>query len=118
MVVLPSRPTVFFDVDNTLLFAINELPKKFCIPKDDVVDLHGRKFVKHNTHIETLKDFYARGTQIVIWSANGGEWASIATRLLGLETYVSLCIGKPTWYFDDKTANEFLPENIRTYKNL
>lgn len=123
MIVLPCDQLVFFDVDDTLVV---------WSPTKEQLDKHGidikcpggyvlldgelvqsgpwtERFVPHRKHMEQLKKHKARGHTIVVWSAGGWDWAQVAVKALGLEPYVDLVISKPTWSYDDKKPEEFMP---------
>lgn len=53
-----------------------------------------------------------RGYGIVVWSANGKEWAEKVVRRLGLEKYVDLIMTKPHKYLDDKPVSDWMPCQI------
>ena len=108
MKVLTGTKTVYFDVDNTLVFSAKECPSFL----GDTVVIGCRQWVVHEEHRELIYDFKARGHTVVVWSAGGAEWAASVVRALGIEDEVDLCISKPDWYFDDKAAGEWI---IRHY---
>lgn len=62
----------------------------------------------HRKHIEELKKHKMRGHTVIVWSAGGWEWAEAVVRALKLEKYVDLVLEKPTWYYDDLPAQEFM----------
>jgi predicted HAD superfamily phosphohydrolase YqeG len=70
----------------------------------------------NETHIKLIKEHKLRGHTIVVWSAGGCEWAERIVIELGLEEYVDLVICKPSWFCDDLTSAEFLPEVNRIYR--
>lgn len=51
-----------------------------------------------------------------MWSAGGGEWAEAVVKALGLEKYVDLVMNKPSWYYDDKEAKDWMGKRIYLYK--
>lgn len=53
-----------------------------------------------------------RGFGIIVWSANGKEWAEKVVKHLKLEQYVDMIMTKPTKYLDDKDVNEWMPSRI------
>lgn len=107
-----DSPTVYWDVDSTLVFTMSEAPAVFA-PR--TIQIRGRIFQVHVQHVEILKDFAARGHNVVVWSQGGAEWASDVVYALELEEYVHLCITKPNWFFDDKAAHEFMSPAIHCY---
>lgn len=110
---LPNGPTVYFDVDNTLVFSKTEFPD---IEGSPLV-IRDRLFTVHDAHVELLKDFKARGHTVVVWSAGGSTWAETVIKSLDLVNYIDVVVNKPTWFFDDKQADEFMFEGIRYYSH-
>lgn len=136
MKVLPCTQTTFFDVDDTLIMwnnaregdpdaieiaypasrhikAIQDIGGEGAFDKDAVEEraysTPWTAWVRpHKKHIEQLKLHRLRGHTIIVWSAGGWEWAEAAVKALNLEQYVDLVIEKPTWFYDDKTAAEFM----------
>lgn len=105
--------TVYFDVDQTLVMFGPRTKRQFYEPEDATdfqVDTHQR-------HVRALREHKHRGHKIVVWSAGGAEWAEQVVRNLGIEDLVDICIAKPSWFYDDKTASEFMPEVNRVYFN-
>lgn len=110
-----STRSVWYDVDNTLVFSLREYPHQV---SNEIVKINGRKFWVHLPHVETIKDFKARGHTVVVWSAGGSEWAEAVIEALELEQYVDLVISKPDWFVDDKPASSFMSESKRFYKGI
>ena len=109
MQVLHSTRSVWYDVDNTLVFSLREYPHQI---SNEIVKINGRKFWVHLPHVETIKDFKARGHTVVVWSAGGSEWAETVVKSLNLEEYIDLVISKPDWIWDDKEPEEFMPKRF------
>jgi phosphoserine phosphatase len=83
---------------------------------DDTLVIWDRSsYTPHQEHIDAVKRFHARGHTVVVWSAGGSEWAERVVKELHLEPYITLVMSKPDWYIDDKSASEFMPENVRIY---
>lgn len=112
---IKATKTVFWDVDNTLIFSNIESP---CQEPGKKVMINNRPFFSHYEHCEMLKDFKARAHTIVVWSAGGEDWAESVIKALDLTEYVDIVISKPDWFFDDKPASEWLGEDKRTYIDL
>lgn len=108
----PKGPTVYFDVDNTLVYSQAEYPDT----TGPVVMIGDRAWIVEENHVEAIRDFAARGHTVVVWSAGGSEWSRSVVQALGLDGLVFACLSKPTWYFDDVTADRFMPTNIQYYK--
>lgn len=114
MKVIESSRSVFFDVDNTLVFSLRERPHEVT---NEITKIKGRKFWVHIPHREIIKDFKARGHTVIVWSQGGWEWAKSVVEALQLEEYVDVIMSKPDWYFDDKGSGDWLGEDRRFYKD-
>lgn len=112
MHVSPSGPTVYFDVDNTLVYSQAEFPHAV----GPIVMIGDRAWVVEENHVEAIRDFAARGHSIIVWSAGGSDWSKLVVESLGLNELVFACLSKPTWYFDDVASEKFMPTNIQYYK--
>lgn len=97
---LPDRKTVFCDVDETLI-----------LWKDDPTDLqnsviqvaNGNLVVKfHKRHIQLVKQFFAIGWNVVVWSQGGSDHAECVIKACKLEDYIHLITPKPDVVLDDK----------------
>ena len=98
---VPCGPTIFCDVDDTLVM--------WSIPDNwnkDLVTVECRGHISHlapNDHnINLLKKMAKRGHYVVVWSAGGADWAEAVVKALNLEEFVEVVTGKPTYYIDDK----------------
>jgi hydroxymethylpyrimidine pyrophosphatase-like HAD family hydrolase len=100
---VPAGPTVMVDVDDTLLMW--DLPEGVMLNDERLIDVGCRGYTerlmpnKHN--IDLLKKLAARGHAIIVWSGGGADWAEAAVNALGLGKYVTVIMGKPTYYIDD-----------------
>lgn len=101
--------TAYFDVDDTLLMwsTGNDFDPASLLCLDISRNIWARP---HTRHIDQLKQHAARGHTVVVWSQGGANWAANAVKLLGLEEHVDVILTKPTWYYDDKKAEEFMKE--------
>ncbi len=115
MNVLNDRPTVFFDVDSTLVFTAQEAPNSLEAFNAPWVVINDREFLVHSAHVESIKDFHARGHNVIVWSAGGAAWSATVVEALGLTKYVWACLPKPFWVFDDKPVEKWLNDSHRTY---
>lgn len=68
------------------------------------------KLVPNKPVIERLKGHAAQGHTIIVWSAGGGSWAEAVVKALDLEKFVSACMSKPQFFYDDLPAVEWLSE--------
>lgn len=94
--------TVYFDVDETLTMFHGYETNDFAVS------------INHR-HVRAIKEHAHRGHKIVVWSAGGAKWAEQVVKELELEKYVDVCMAKPSWFYDDKRAEEFMPEINRVY---
>ena len=112
MIKLSDKPTVFFDVDSTLVFTQSECPiNQTEFGHDEFIITEGRfkrVFTVHKPHIECIKDFKARGHNVVVWSAGGADWAALVIEKLELTDYVDVVMCKPDWYFDDLSVDQWI----------
>lgn len=118
MFVLSESPTLFVDVDETLVGRPNIGP--MLTHEGWVLCNSGEPYEAwvrvHQEHVRTLLEFKARGFNIVVWSAGGSKWAETVVFLLGLSGVVDVVMSKPTWFLDDKPACEFMPEHNRIWR--
>ena len=97
MIIL-EKPTVFFDVDDTLVMWDEKLKgNTVCI----VCDGHFVHMVRNEGNIEELKRHGSRGIDVIVWSKGGAYWAEIVIKALKLERYVAAIMHKPFCYYDD-----------------
>lgn len=90
---------VYFDVDETLILWPHETITRQ--PNGNFVSIHGCVYRAHNGHVREVKKQHALGHSVVVWSKGGAQWAVDVVKALHLESYVTLCIDKPTVYIDD-----------------
>lgn len=109
MIELDDRPTVYFDVDNTLILW-NKPAENTTI----FLDNYGEVAV-HEEHVNSLKQHSVRGHHVVVWSQGGAAWAATVVELLNLTEYVTLVISKPRWFYDDLSSDKWLPETDRIF---
>lgn len=110
---LKEKPTVYFDVDSTLVFTQAETPiDPTLFNMDNYITVNEgefkRVFTVHDKHVECIKDFKARGHNVVVWSAGGADWASLVIDNLGLQEYIDVIMPKPDWYFDDLEVSKWM----------
>ena len=93
-----DRPTVFFDVDDTLvMWDEKHKGNTVCISCDG----HLNHMVRNEGNIEELKRHGSRGIDVIVWSKGGAYWAEIVIKALKLERYVAAIMNKPFCYYDD-----------------
>jgi phosphoglycolate phosphatase-like HAD superfamily hydrolase len=116
---LPDKPTVYFDIDDTLaIWPVGGQPAPGTEDQYIVLqDAYGKVWVKpHQKHIAALKKHKAEGLIVVAWSQGGADWVEVVVKGLGLTDYVDLAVSKPTWFYDDLPSGVFMPEAARIYK--
>lgn len=111
-----KEPIVYFDVDDTLVswnhgYFYREGTVEFTCPHNQ--ELLYLEVI--SDHVEALKAHKLRGHTVIIWSAGGADWAEEVARVLGLTKYVDAFASKPTWFYDDIPAKEFMPEMNRKH---
>jgi FMN phosphatase YigB (HAD superfamily) len=109
---LLGDPTIYFDVDNTLvMWGLEDHPNVLSFTFNDSVF----KLVPHTEHIQFLKDKKADGFKIVVWSAGSETWAKEVINVLGLSSFVDHAISKPMFHVDDLPSNEILHPHRHIY---
>jgi FMN phosphatase YigB (HAD superfamily) len=92
------NPTVFFDIDDTLVMWDENLKgDTVCIE----VDGHLNHMVINKGNLEELKRHGSRGIDVIVWSKGGVEWAKAVVSALKIRSYVSAVMAKPFCYYDD-----------------
>lgn len=115
--VLDSSNTIFIDVDDTLVMwgdhnHKGKTSRLIRIPDPHLVG-ENVYLLPHTTHINILKRNHAQGRTVIVWSAAGHEWAQAVVKALDLEKFVSLILGKPILYVDDRPMESW--GCMRTY---
>jgi predicted phosphatase len=112
MKIITQESTIFLDCDETLIMWGKASKGQKVIHITD--PYHGEQLTvrPHKGHIKVLKDRFARGSFIVVWSAGGFQWAAAVVKALDIERYVDIVMTKPHAYIDDKKAEEFMGEHI------
>ena len=92
------KPTVFFDVDDTLDMWDEKLTgDTVCISCNG----HLNHMVINKGNLEELKRHGSRGIDVIVWSKGGVHWAEMVVRALKIEKYVAGIMTKPFCYYDD-----------------
>lgn len=113
MIILDKENLRMVDVDDTLVMhKINGHDNKRSVIITD--PLGGDKIVLYQNlaMIRLIKEEYARGATIIVWSRGGYEWAKNVVEALKLQKYVTMIMSKPTIYFDDKPVEEWLKDRV------
>lgn len=97
---MSNKKTVYVDVDDTLIMWNVDLND----PQSKVLSLErGNLVIKlHKRHIDLVKNLYAIGWNVVIWSQGGSDHAEAVIKQIGLENHVDAILPKPEAYIDDK----------------
>ncbi len=117
--IIPSK-SVFCDVDDTLI-AWPKPGQGFENHPDAItVDMFGTmmKVLPMWDNIATLKSFYEKGYEVVVWSLSSKQWAEHIVKKLKIEDWVDYCVSKPDFYIDDKEIGHFMLPEKRIYKSL
>ena len=92
------EPTVFFDVDDTLVMWDEKIT-------GDTVSINCDGQLNHMVinkgNLEELKRHGSRGIDVIVWSKGGVHWAEMVVRALKIEKYVAGIMTKPFCYYDD-----------------
>lgn len=121
-----NEKVVFCDVDDTLILHLSEkkLKKYDTIEVQDPLNKSETITVGvHAPMVRLLKEEYARGAHVIVWSMGGYEWAESVIKALGLYDHVHQIMSKPIVYFDDKPIEEWLRYRVylkpnTVYKNI
>lgn len=103
MFVLPKGPTVYVDVDDTLIMwnPPKNLDNSLWVRVKCPSSPEEENAVVNKHVLEHLKKMKRRGHVVVVWSAGEVEWAEAAVKALGIEDYVDAVMSKPKYYIDD-----------------
>lgn len=110
MLTVPNDKILCVDIDGTLVDYVSVKDKfDHIISYGDVlVYLKERKMNRAlMVHHKEVRDYF-----IIVWSANGKEWATKIIELLGLESQVDLIMTKPREYLDDKSVEKWMTNQI------
>lgn len=101
--------SIMIDVDDTLVMwhqPVNDIIVE-CPYSGDEIPLK-----IHKRHVKLLKDHYARGYCVVVWSAAGVAWADAVVDALELRPYIYDTLSKPQKFIDDLPATEVLVNRL------
>lgn len=114
----PKTQTIYFDVDDTLIFEALPQEKGAFMLNDGEA---WQWYKAHRLHVQEVKKLYEAGNQIIIWTQHqlGADWAYQAAKALGFDELKGgleiICIAKPDNFFDDMSADEVLHPSLRKY---
>ncbi len=100
-----------FDIDDTLVMH-KEHGTTTRVLVTNPYDNVKRQYEVNTNMVKLLKEEYARGNPIVLWSRRGAAWARAVAEALDLIQYVSLIMDKPMVYFDDKPVTDWLQDRV------
>lgn len=117
---------IYFDVDNTLIMwdppaydsRIVQLPTLHYI-NDSHGDLMPQyvEVIPHEHHLNMIIRHKQLGNTVVVWSKSGPLWAQNVITHFGLTEYVDVCMGKPSCFYDDLKAEEFMVDRRYTIQS-
>lgn len=104
-----------FDVDDTLIMSSEDqknIPLEHQIMVIDPITERNLWYRINLPMVRLLKEEYAKGSCVIVWSRGGYEWAEAVVKALGLESMVTFVMEKPVAYYDDKDIKEWLPYRV------
>ena len=119
MKVLKDAPTLYCDVDNTLVDITYLTDEDADADEGLILDYYGKvKLTPRFEFIEAVKQAKAAGYTIVIWSGSGTDWASKVVKALHLDKYVDVVVSKPHLIFDDIRTEDLFRDVIHARPSL
>ena len=122
MYVVPQGNTVYFDVDDTLIYWDTTKIDPTIIKEAEqiTIKLNGFEMLRHviQSNVDEIVLQKMSGCHVVIWSASGSQWAEAVIKALELEDYVDVVVSKPYHYYDDKDAKCWMPAQRRHHGPL
>lgn len=111
MIKLEDKPTVYYDVDDTLVLwgTVDNCVK--------IVDGEWTHYLApHEKHIEILKKD-SKNCNVIVWSQAGSDWAEAVITALNLEEYVNAVVPKPIRFYDDLPCKYWMGSRVyyKTY---
>lgn len=116
MIVIQNEQPWFVDVDDTLILWDVKIDN--CIEITCPYSGESHTVAAHIPNITLLKEKYARGCHITVWSKGGYKWAEAVVKALRLEHLVHTVMSKPEGLLDDKDPSEWLPKVTYLPRNL
>lgn len=107
-----SEQSLCCDVDDTLVLWDKPQDGQETITIIDPYDGHPVTLVVHKPHVKLVKDRYARGCSVTVWSQSGPQWAKAVVDALGLQEHVTHVRAKPFAIVDDLPAEAWLNNRI------
>lgn len=109
---IEKEQVVGIDCDDTLVLWRQPMEGEETIDIVDPYDGNNVRLVIHKPHVKLLKDRYARGCHITVWSQGGPRWAKAVVDALGVQESVSTVQAKPFMIVDDLAASEWLKNRV------
>ena len=102
--IIQNANVTCFDCDDTLIL----WPKDYKTPSPGRIEFeYGSEkvyLIPHSYHVIFLKHCFNRGDYVIIWSANGSDWATQVAQKLDLTEHYSQIMCKPIRHVDDKES--------------
>lgn len=119
MYVVPQGNTVYFDVDDTLIYWDDEKIDSSILDLARMIriELNGQEIIRYSIE-ENVREIMLQklsGCHVVVWSASGSQWAAAVIEALEMSEYVDVVVSKPTQYYDDKDCKDWMPAKRRHY---
>jgi predicted phosphatase len=113
MRVINNERVICFDVDKTLVMPlVNADLARQTVEINDPYSGTTTLRLPHYPHIKMLKNYVARGAQVVVWSKNGNQWAAEVLKALKLDHLDVIVFTKPTAYVDDELSIKWMGEHV------
>lgn len=109
-----SEYNVYFDVDNTLVIPTNDLdnPAYSYVDINDTITGGVFKYRIHEPMVRLLIEEYSRGSNVIVWSRGGYQWAYDVVVALQINRYVHEVMTKPIVYYDDLPIESWLKYRV------
>lgn len=115
MVVIKNENVDFFDVDGSLVIHCGDESNIPLTERIRVVDPVTNMYVVvriNKPMVRLLKESFTRGSNVIVWSRGGYQWAVNVIKALGLQPYVHTVMSKPLAIFDDTPVEKWLAHRV------
>lgn len=113
---LINERIIMIDVDDTLVLHEFDktLPGKYVRIPDPITPNAYIELRVHEPMVRLVKEEAARGSQLLIWSRGGFQWAENVARALEFDKLQGeiLILTKPFAYFDDSDVSSWLKDRV------
>lgn len=109
---LDTDKGIFFDIDGTLVDEISR--EQYSNTESKAIEIYDsdiqtyRFYIPRKRNIQLLKNHYARGFNVLAWSAAGASHAERIATALELDKFIKFYLTKPIKICDDLTPEEWL----------